>query len=391
MRGWAIAAVLILAGCRSGRVPEPSPIARPDPVQSPNAGSKHARLIELGRRAIQRSPVLTERVDHTSGVRSAVLAENGATLSELRRVAKAEGEFQFRSYAPFGKAPRLSEFAALALLAEWGARAAIAEADWGTAIEDSLTLARIGAFLEGGDTRAAITGLTFLSRAYHLLARVDETAPAKTLAGLDRELDGIESSSPSPSVTLRNDTEQARLVIEHFRTLVRKDKWGEIGRIVQPLALGRLSAFRNLNPDKQDTLLRSLAEEVASHAASLAAEAEKPVAQRGKLPEVNANSAEAFWPHAVQGMEAFVSQRDRVTTEGRLLRLRIWASGIALQQGSVPKSLKNAPEELKLDPYSGRPLLYVPTGREASIYSPGEDMRDDGGSLATDVVLAPGD
>lgn len=390
MRPWVLIGLLAVAGCQGGNAPERGPIAAPDPSQTPAAGTKHARLAALGEKAVRHSPSLVERVDHTSGVRALALAKNRSILNELRRTAKAEGEYQYRSYDPFQSAPTLEEFAALALLAQWSAEVAIAEANWPVAIEDSLALARLGSFLTGGDTRAATTGLAFQDRAFHLLARVQRLAPADKCASLEGALAKLESEAPDPAVTLRNESEQAHLVLEHFRTLARKEKWGEVGQIVQPVAMGRLSAFRNLGPKDQDQVLRSLADEVSRHSARLAAEAATPLALRKDPPQREKGPAEPFWPHAVQGMEAFVALRDRIRTECRLLRLHVWSGLAAHKDGSVPKSVSDAPEGMREDPYTGRPLLYVPAGREAKIYSPGPDKRDDGGNPASDVVLDAG-
>ncbi|MGE0002098.1 MAG: hypothetical protein AB7F50_03595 [Fimbriimonadaceae bacterium] len=387
MRQWVLIGVLAIAGCQAGVAPEPDPIATPEPSQAPAAGTQHARLAALAEKAVRQSPDLVERVDHTPGVRAAALAKNRSILNELRRTAQLDGEYQYRSYDPFRSSPKIEEFAALALLAQWSAEAAIAETNWPGAIEDSLALARLGGFLTGGDTRAATTGLAFQDRAFHLLARVQRLAPADKLASLEGALAKLESQAPDPAVTLRNEAEQAQLVLEHFRALARKEKWGEIGQIVQPVAAGRLAAFRNLSPQAQDQALRSLAGEVSRHSARLAAEAVAPLARRKDPPRREKGPAEPFWPHAVRGMEAYIALRDRVLTESRLLRLHVWAGLAAHKDGSVPPSVTAAPEGMREDPFTGRPLLYVPAGREAKVYSPGPDRRDDGGNPATDVVL----
>lgn len=382
--------VVALWGCGAGRAPEPGPIAVPAGDLTPADGTKHARLARLGARAVERAPELATRVDPTTGIKTAALAKNRESLGEFRRLVTAEGQFQFASYDPFESTPPLEDFVALARLAEWAAEQAVAQDDWGGAIENSVALARLGAFLTGGDARAASTGLTFQDSAYHLLAKVQSLAPADRLAGLSESLVAVERANADPMVTLRNEAEQAKLTLENFRKLVRAEDWKSVERIVQPMAMGRLTAFRNQTPVEQDKTLRSLADDVTRHASLLAIAAFGPVVSRSEIPKRKKGPGEAFWPHAAQGMDAFIAQRDRVIAQGRILRVLVWSSSVAKTQGSVPRNLDKAPPDAVKDPYTGRKLLYLPAGREAKVYSPGPDLRDDGGSSSTDVVLEPG-
>jgi hypothetical protein len=93
----------------------------------------------------------------------------------------------------------------------------------------------------------------------------------------------------------------------------------------------------------------------------------------------------ALW-HRRQRIENVERKHKRVIAHERLLMAELAVRCYQSEQGRLPPSLEQLVpkylQQVPLDPFSGRPIIYHPQGTNWLLYSVGEDGVDDGGQRA---------
>ena len=126
----------------------------------------------------------------------------------------------------------------------------------------------------------------------------------------------------------------------------------------------------------RDKTLRSM----EAHLSAIVREAGKPAWLRHE-PQL------PTWPlaHAVAPVYTWALQKWEITdARSRILLATLAVRAYMGRRARLPSSLSEAgvPPELTVDPFSGKPLIYKPAGRDYLIYSVGPDLKDDGGMPA---------
>jgi hypothetical protein len=146
--------------------------------------------------------------------------------------------------------------------------------------------------------------------------------------------------------------------------------------------VGYLQELRRKSTEKQAAYFEGFASEADHRAQWLSAVSELPLSERNHDPGLSFPKDRPwriFAKNFFSAGESLLAVRDESVARTRLMILEARILAMVKSGQSAPEDLSRFDKDLTTDPYTGQEFVYHSAGTEFTLYSVGEDLKDDGG------------
>lgn len=400
----AYLAGVALAGLLAGGCAKPNPTPyptwfTPPPAYVPATTSDNA-FDGYARAAIQTERLLPDdlnRVGFTPGQQKRVLERIGEPMKTLEAASKLPCTVPDRAFLP-GVAPTYQRgWRLLGRALAWRIERDLVEQKVEDAIHHFLVATKFGFDLTGGEATDAALGLQIADEARGALA---PSLPTLTPVDLTRIIVGVTEilkARPRLEVALRNERGNMQAAVQFVQDSYQANDFAALRDLLGPDArepIRFLEDLRERDGKNRADFFEGFGKEIDEEIELLVERAKLPAAARGPipLPPAEGRPWKRLARHFFRSARPLIDLDDRAVARTRLLVLSAQIMRTIKETGTAPKSLASLPQDLIVDPYSGRPFRYTAVGAETKLYSIGADLRDDGGEtdelgLTPDLVL----
>jgi hypothetical protein len=318
-------------------------------------------------------------------MRETAVKQAGSAISRVAAGVSKPVEFEFVPREPFEASPTNRGWRMIGRTVVWRIETKCAQGDFDGAARDAVLATRFGFSLTGGDAMDASLGFATADEARRALAPHMKEMGAGQLrelaAGLGRALD----TRPPLTSTFENEKlDMLRAVQMVQDAFVRGEFAGlkeNLGADVRD-SVTYLKDLKEKSPSKQAAYFQGFAAEASERARWLQALSELPLQERKRDPGpqlAESRPWRRFAKHFFTAGEPLMSMRDASLARTRLMILEAEILARVKAGLAAPNDLSEFDKELRTDPYTGREFVYKAAGNQFSIYSVGEDLKDDGG------------
>lgn len=258
-------------------------------------------------------------------------------------------------------------------------------ANFDGAARDAVTATRFGFTLTGGDAMDASLGFATVDDARRSISpylRNMGAAQLNTLAdGLQRALNARPPLKQTFEHEKENMLRSVQLVQDSFLKGEFFDLKKSLGQDIRD-SVTYLQDLREKSSTKQAAYFEGFASEANENARWLEAVADLPLEERQRDPGpqlAKDRPWKTFAKHFFSAGEPLLAMRDATLARTRLTILECRVLAKVKSGQAAPKDLSAFDKDLTTDPYTGRQLVYKASGTDFTIYSVGEDLKDDGG------------
>lgn len=386
--------ILFLSGCRPSAPPVfPTwftPTAEYAPAeQSSNAFDAYARAAIAARSA---DSIGISRVSFTPGQKAKSLDLLEPALKIMVGALGEEARIPSRAFSPFQAMPYQSEWRHLGRALLWRLDSALEEKRAGDADRTVQLLSQFSFDLLGGSAMDADLGLTLLDDMRKvILGRIDrmEPGPQAAIANI------LTKQIPQdPWLEPSLDQERMRMLasVQAVQDAYEKNDEKKLQELLGPEVREAIEYFKRLrgkSGSDQVQYFTGFAKEVDIELALIRARMALPVNQRPDYEDLEgARPWRRFSKHLVRTMRPLLLKADRTETRTKMLILDLRIRAVVQVSGVAPADLTVHPENLRMDPYSGKSFSYDADGPAYKLYSVGVNGVDDGG-MTDDSGVAP--
>jgi len=298
---------------------------------------------------------------------------------------KKPSQFQFVAHKPFQPVRFQRGWRLIGRAILWRIEDACAAADYSRAINAAIAGTKFGFDLTGGGATDASLGLGIADDIRKSIAPYMIKMSALQLDNLAK---GIKADLDAKSPIVNAVKNEQENVLQAIQFLQDSLKSGTLKAVQTNLGPDVNEAIRYLedlqgNTRKRTAYFESLAKAADIEYAGVAQDCELPVVSRTK-PN---SKVDAPWKklakHIFGAGRPLLEINDATVARTRLLLLTAEIDRLGIEGKPYPPNLKGFTESITIDPYSGAPFLYHADQAEFSLYSVGENGRDDGGDTDT--------
>jgi len=386
--GWALAATLSLVavGChREGPAFLPTWSAA-QPIFVPRSGSSNGYdALVLAAQDAQRNvdPNYLDRVWFTPERRRLAVQQSSSAINKVATAVSKPINFEFTSRGPFDPSPNDRGWRMIGRALVWRIETSCATANYDAAVRDEVTATKLGYSLTGGDVMDASLGFATVDDARKQLAPKLALLGAGQLnnlaSGLERALD----ARPRLSDTFEHEKLNMLRSVQYVQDSFLKDDFRDLKKQLGPdvrEAITHLEDLRDQSSTKQAAYFRSFGEEANSESQWLATISDLPLEKRKDADAPTLEKARP-WRSLAKSFfsagEPLLAMRDATLARTRLMILQARILARIKSGQSAPSDLSEFDKDLTTDPYTGRQFIYHGSGTNFSIYSVGEDLKDD--------------
>jgi hypothetical protein len=378
-RRLVVALALVAVGCDKGResapyldvqIPETT-----DRSAGPNAFGAYANLAE---RAEDRAKLSLDTRD-TPGNRRKALAELGPLLPELSAATHLPCTFLFEPVGPFDERPHQIGWLQLGRALVWRIEQAVEQGDWDDAAQWTVVATIFGADLGGGSMSDAALGYGVMDGARKAIAPYVATLPPSALRSLSDGVRRALGRLPDAGVTIENESALMLAAVKSMQSAHKSGKTDEFAARLFGESREAVKAFGALDGSERNAFVRSLLDEQASVVRQLLERSQSPGANRGLIESGLSGGARTIADQFFSAGMPWLAVRDLTVARTRLLYLTAQLCRSLDETGTSPSSLEGVPLSLRVDPYTGLSMGYVPLGQDFVVYSCGIDGKDDRG------------
>jgi hypothetical protein len=395
---WALAILsLVAAGChREGPAFLPTWSAA-QPIYVPRAGSSNGYdALVLASMDVQHkvSDKYLDRVWFTPGKRDEALKQASPVLTRVAGAVQRPVDFEFSPHGPFDPSSNDRGWRMIGRALVWRIETEEANGNYDGAIADQITATKFGFSLTGGDAMDASLGFATVDDARKALAQNMSLMGAGQLnnlsAGLQRALDARPPLTKTFEHEKQNMLRSVQYVQDSFLRNDFTDLKKQLGADVRD-TLSYLRDLREKSSRKQAAYFEGFADEANQRAQWLAAVSELPLSERNHDPGLSF-AKDRPWKTLSKNFftagEPLLAMRDETIAKTRLMILEARLLAMVKAGQTPPRDLSGFDKDLTTDPYTGQEFVYHAAGTEFTVYSVGEDLKDDGGSdPSKDLVL----
>ncbi len=374
-----VAAFLI--GCS-----KPPRIAFPKPLEDyPNvpSNSRFDLLLDAASTVERACPKLIEKPDLTIGEKRAAMQKSQTALQEIERAVEDKVQFAYAVNSPLAPPAYRRGWRFLGNVLAYQLDEQLRSDRPDAAAETAKLAIRFGLAISGGDAYDANLGFSIAANACTTLwDSLDKLSPA-ALRSLFNAIRRAMTDAPSPSSTARNETANMLRAVQAIQDAFLSNDIKPLQDALGPSAQPAFSYLVNLKakPEQQQVeYFQAFGQEAEDKGKAYAQMLSKPSETWSDLPQP---AGDRPWKRFAA---AYFSTIDDLPGWWQMnqARLRLLAIRCALiarvqERKPLPVDLRALPLDLRTDPFTGRDFRYTPKGSEFSLYSVGEDRRDDGG------------
>ncbi len=386
--------IVVLSGCRPSAPPVfPTwftPPAEYVPAeQSSNAFDAYARAAGAAKSA---DPVGISRVSFTPGQKAKSLQHLEPSMKIMVGALGQGARLPSRAFSPFQAMPYQSEWRHLGRAFLWRLDSALEEKRSGDAERTVQLISQFSFDLMGGSAMDADLGLTLLDDMRKvILGRIDRLEPSLQ-ASLANLLTKQIPNNPWLEPTLDQERMRMMASVQAVQDAYEKQDDKQLRELLGPEVREAIEYFKRLRGKSgtdQVQYFTGFAKEVDVELALIRSRMALPVNQRPDYEDMEgARPWRRFSKHLVRTMRPLLLKADRTETRTKMLILDLRIRAVVQVSGFAPADLTVHPENLRLDPYSGKSFSYDADGPAYKLYSVGVNGVDDGG-MTDDSSVAP--
>ena len=255
------------------------------------------------------------------------------------------------------------------------------------AIQDFLTGVRYSQILLGGDIADAVLGDELMNRMRQSITPSLPLMGAGQLEQLSNGLAALLSQRPLRAITITNEQSEMMRTVDQIQKLCLRGSFSSLRKDIGPVAepsIEALSLLPSVRSRAGISFFQGLAKDANTEGAWLTANGDLPSTKRqapinfmkrqGKLAEWSTISAAMF----SDGI-AWLNLDDANLARMRLMTIYCQLLADVKTNHVAPQSIPQNLSQFDVDPYTGKPFFYVPTGAQFLLYSAGTNGLDDGG------------
>lgn len=387
--GWALATLsLVAVGChREGPAFLPTWSAA-QPIYVARSGSSNGfDALVLASDDVQKAvnPKYLSRVSFTPEMRNRATAQASRSISKVASAVQRPIEFEFSPRGPFDPSPNDRGWRMIGRALVWRIEKETATANYDAAISDTITASKFGFSLTGGDAMNASLGFATVDDARRAMVGDIRTMGAGQLNNLANGLERALSNRPALTKTFENEKDDMLRSVQYVQDSFLRNDFSDLKKQLGPdvrESVSYLGELREKSFAKQAAYFEGFASEANERARWLSAVSELPLSERKHDPGLEFPKGRP-WRMLAKNFfsagEPLLAMRDESVARTRLLVLEARILAMVKSGKSAPSDLSGFDKDLTTDPYTGQEFVYHAAGTEFTVYSVGEDLKDDGG------------
>ncbi len=383
-----ILVVAFIVGCGPHRE-APYPVwehADPPYLASLSASGGFAQYALAAELATKDAPEMVNRVTFTKGMRKDTLARLKDPMSHVLKGTRQPTDYVYTLPAVFRSDTHMSGWRLLERALSWRITDTAEAGDWDNAVVWTLVATKFGLDLTQGDTQTAGLGWIACDDARQALTPFIDRMPASALLQLYKGLSNRLAGYKGLRDMMAHEERRMLLGVQYVQDCRQKRTYDDLEKALGREARQAVTFLRDLDESKRAEFFDSFAAEAKACVAHWESETGRPASERSPWDPTGYRPWKRFANAFFDTVNPVVTAGDATLARTRLFALTAYLSAQVKAAGALPQQLVGLPESLVLDPYSGRPLVYVQSGSDFRVYSVGPNFRDDGGE-ADDVTL----
>lgn len=325
------------------------------------------------------------RVYFTSGMRRTALADLRGPLNVVESASSKPCSPTFSPRDPFEAAPYQAGWRLIGRCLVWKIQDAVALEQWDEAVRVAAIAMKFGLDLTGGSASDASLGFALVNEARGALSPSLEHMDPEALGHLSRRVATVLESHKGLSTMIDHEHQQMLHAVQYVQTVYRSRDFDslrkKLGSDVRN-AVDYLEAMVEEDGEKRPAYFEGFAAEVEEQVRWLHEVERQPHSKRKAVGEPKLAAERPWWrfsKHFLQAANPLLTVRDRTLARTRLLAIEAEALHQIKAKGRAPANLAGLERSVTVDPFTGMLFVYRANGSMYSVYSVGEDLRDDGG------------
>lgn len=374
--------VVLLPSCRPDAEPAfPDPLADYQP-EPPNPGFE--TMVQAGEAAAKDAGSLLDRLTWTPGYRRQAIEKAQRALSLLRKAQAQPIEYVYSPQSPLNDRVERSGWRFLGMTLLWSAEDAIEKGDGKRAVRDLLTLFRLAWDLMGGDALDVNLGYTMIQSVADKTWQQHSDLPPGDLSALSDGIRRILENAPSVHQALRHEEAAMLAAVQLVQDAFVS---GGLEEIQKSLPDSTAPAFQYLRSLKDKPLreqvdyFQRFAQEARDRIAAWKRVASADPSEWG---DIERPTGERPWRrlamHYFDASDRILPEYAYALAVSRLIATDAYLLARLKAKKPLPNNLQSLPKSIRIDPYSGKDLMFRVVGTGYELYSVGENRRDDRGS-----------
>jgi len=381
------ALALALSGCQNSSPPPLAPIAEParPVVAQPSSENAFDHYLLAAQQAARLPKEKLFAETYTPGLRKAVLNDLKEPLAQLIKGTRKRCEWRYEPPAYLEPIPEMAGYQILAKALTWQIEAAVKERAYGRALDLYLIAAKFGTDMSGGASFEAVTGFAIIDQARQALAPALPEMSPQGLQRLALAQTAILRNAPTAQQVLDHELQAMKSALQAYQDAFAKGTTKDLSKKLGfggDAIVAQLDALSKESPENRQKFFGNLTKEAEAEILDLRARAAKPTRERAEYPDLGAGGR-PYWRiarAALRGGRVYLEARDYSLAWGRLLVAYSQSMARLKKTGTAPTDLAGIAAPIRLDPFTGRNLIYRAQGSDFLVYSVGSNLRDDGGS-----------
>jgi hypothetical protein len=356
----------------------------PPPVTLDSSSSKSFDLYRSAAlEAEQQGAKYLNRVSFFPGQRKAAADLVEGPLRKVIRGTSGTCVFEFRPHRPFQPLEYHKGWRLLGRVFAWKVEDAIKAKEYGAAVQLAIAGTKFGFDLTGGGPMDANLGFGIADDIRRALAPHINEFEQEQLNSLSAGMTAALTRVASFDQLVKNENQNMLLAVQAVQDAFQKNDWKLFEEKLGSSGKDAAESLHNLS--RQDdaekvAFFQGMASEANQLVTYYASVSNMPAEERKRQKEPEfprSRGWKTFSQHFFQTLEPVLAIRDATIARTRILGLT--AKLLAERKKGFPSNLPKS--ELNTDPYSGRPFIYHYDAAQFTLYSVGQNLRDDGGEF----------
>ena len=383
-----VALAAACAGCHGGPTPEFPDWVAPN-VQASNQGDERGGSFSLyARAAIEAEKDGASYLNMVSFYpfqrRNAMKATDGA-LKMLIEAARGKCDFEFIPGDPFKAPPHQRGWRLLGRDLVWKIGEVVRTGNFDEAVANANVATKFGFDISGGSATDASLGLAIANEARQAIAPALDHMDAGQLNKLSAGVSEALQEKPALKDTIEHEHQNMLEGVQAVQDAYRDQRFDELGQSLGPdsrSAIEYLQDLKRKDYSRRPKYFQDFASEANVQVAWAEKAGDMPLSSRVANPPPKLSGErpwKKFSKEFFSSVQPLLVMNDATLARTRLLILEASILAQVKANGAAPKDLSSFPENIKTDPYSGKPFIYGADGADFHVYSVGLDLRDDVG------------
>jgi hypothetical protein len=326
-----------------------------------------------------------QMVSFYPGQRMAAMRASTSAVEDVERATEGKCIFDFKPIGPFEAPPHEQGWRLIGRDLVWKIQDGIKDKRFDDVVRATVVATKFGFDISGGGATDASLGLAIADEARKAVAPALNSLNPQQLGELATGVEGALNAKPSLTTVIDHERLNLLECVQTVQNDYRDNRFDELASNLGPDSRGAIEILKDLkhkDTNKRPAYFDGFDGEAEMLVKWMKSVAEIPAVDRLMKPEPQFSSErpwKKFSKEFFSGLKPLLQMNDQTVARTRLLVLEALILEQVQSGNPAPKSLSQFPDNLKTDPYSGKPFVYGAEGSDFHVYSVGADFRDDGG------------